>query len=41
MQYIPNNKIKNSNSEKDLAIKISKIHKNTNDKFSAIKKIKY
>ena len=33
MQYIPNNKIKNNISEKDLAIKISKIHKNTNDKF--------
>ena len=33
MQYIPNNKIKNKNSEKDLAIKISNIHQNTNDKF--------
>jgi len=33
MQYIPNNKIKNNNSEKDLAIKISKMHQNTNDKF--------
>ena len=33
MQYIPHNKIKNTNSEKDLAIKISKIHQNKNDKF--------
>ena len=33
MEYINHNKIKNSNSEKDFAIKIAKIHKLKNDKF--------